>query len=52
VACVRDDTPEPVSAYDGCRTLIAALALRDSAAGHRPVHLLDMPSPNHVRVAA
>ena len=34
-ACVRDDTPEPVSAYDGCRALIAALAVRDSAA-HSP----------------
>jgi hypothetical protein len=41
-----------VSAYDGCRTLIAALALRDSAAGHRPIRLLDMPSPVHVRAVA
>jgi predicted dehydrogenase len=52
VACVRDDTPEPVSAYDGCRTLIAALALRDSAGDHRPIRLLDMPSPVHVRAVA
>ena len=28
---------EPVSAYDGCRALIAALAVRDSAANSRPV---------------
>jgi len=44
-ACVRDDTPEPTTAYDGCRALIAALAVRDSAANSRPVTLLDMPSP-------
>jgi len=44
-ACVRDDTAEPISAYDGCRALIAALAVRDSAAHSRPVTLLDMPSP-------
>jgi UDP-N-acetylglucosamine 3-dehydrogenase len=52
VACVRDDTPEPVSAYDGCRTLIAALAIRESAAHRRPVTLLDMPTPARMTVAA
>jgi predicted dehydrogenase len=52
VACVRDDTPEPVTAYDGCRTLIAALAMRESAAHHRPIRLLDMPSPARVRAVA
>ena len=35
-ACVRDDTAEPVTAYDGCRALIAALAVRDSAANSPP----------------
>ena len=44
-ACMRDDTPEPVTAYDGCRALIAALAVRDSACQLPPVTLLDMPSP-------
>jgi predicted dehydrogenase len=51
-ACVRDDTPEPISAYDGCRALIAALAVRDSAANSRPVTLLNMPSPAPLAVAA
>jgi UDP-N-acetylglucosamine 3-dehydrogenase len=41
--CVLDDTLEPVSAYEGCRALAAALAVRDSAANSRPVKLLDMP---------
>jgi UDP-N-acetylglucosamine 3-dehydrogenase len=41
--CVLDDTPEPISAHDGCRALAAALAVRDSAANSRPVNLLDMP---------
>ncbi len=50
--CVLDDTPEPVGAQDGCRALAAALAVRDSAANNRPVTLLDMPTPRHVRVAA
>lgn len=43
VSCVIDDTPEPVSANDGCRALAAALAVRDSAANLRPIKLLDMP---------
>jgi predicted dehydrogenase len=43
--CILKDTPEPVSAYDGCRALIAALAVRDSAANSRPVELLGMPLP-------
>jgi predicted dehydrogenase len=43
--CVLNDTPEPVSAYDGCRALIAALAVRDSAANNRPMTLLSMPAP-------
>jgi len=50
--CIREDTPEPISAYDGCRALIAALAVRDSAANSRPVTLLDMPSPAPLAVAA
>jgi predicted dehydrogenase len=51
-ACVRDDTPEPVSAADGCRTLIAALAVRESAAHQRPVRLLDMPTWTPTTVVA
>ena len=51
-ACVRDDTAEAISAYDGCRALIAALAVRDSAVNSRPVTLLDMPSPAPLAVAA
>jgi predicted dehydrogenase len=51
-ACVRDDTAEPITAYDGCRALIAALAVRDSAVNSRPVTLLDMPSPAPLAVAA
>jgi UDP-N-acetylglucosamine 3-dehydrogenase len=43
--CVLDDTPEPVSAQEGCRALAAALAVRDSAAHSRPVTLLDTPLP-------
>jgi predicted dehydrogenase len=50
--CVLDDTPEPVSAQDGCRALAAALAVRDSAAHSRPVTLLDMPATRPVRIAA
>jgi predicted dehydrogenase len=50
--CVLDDTPEPVSAQDGCRALAAALAVRDSAANSRPVTLLDMPAARPVRIAA
>jgi UDP-N-acetylglucosamine 3-dehydrogenase len=50
--CIRNDMPEPISAYDGCRALIAALAVRDSAANSRPVTLLDMPSPAPLAVAA
>jgi len=42
--CVLDDTPEPVTAYDGCRALIAALAVRNSAENSRPVRLLGMPT--------
>lgn len=50
--CVLDDTPEPVSAQDGCRALAAALAVRDSAANRRPVQLLDTPLSRPVRIAA
>jgi UDP-N-acetylglucosamine 3-dehydrogenase len=42
--CVLQDKPEPISAEDGCRALIAALAVRDSAANSRPVKLLRMPT--------
>ena len=41
-ACVIDDTPEPVSAEDGCRALNAALAVRASAADNVPVKLRDL----------
>jgi UDP-N-acetylglucosamine 3-dehydrogenase len=50
--CVLDDTPEPVSAQEGCRALAAALAVRDSAAHSRPVTLLDTPLSRPVRIAA
>jgi predicted dehydrogenase len=51
--CIRNDTPEPISAYDGCRALIAALAVRDSATNSRPVTLLGMPAaPRPALVAA
>jgi UDP-N-acetylglucosamine 3-dehydrogenase len=50
--CVLDDTPEPVSAQEGCRALAAALAVRDSAANRRPVQLLDAPLARPVRIAA
>jgi predicted dehydrogenase len=50
--CVLDDTPEPVSAQEGCRALAAALAVRDSAANSRPVTLLDMSVTRPVRIAA
>ncbi len=42
--CVLEDTPEPVSAQEGCRALAAALAVRDSALHERPVRLLDTPA--------
>jgi UDP-N-acetylglucosamine 3-dehydrogenase len=51
-ACIIDDTPEPISAHDGCRALIAALAVRDSAAHSRPVTLLGMPARRPALVAA
>jgi UDP-N-acetylglucosamine 3-dehydrogenase len=50
--CVLDDTPEPVTAQDGCRALAAALAVRDSAAHSRPVTLLDTPAVRPVPLAA
>ena len=43
VACVLEDTPEPVTAYEGVRALAVALAVRESAANNRPIDLLDMP---------
>jgi predicted dehydrogenase len=49
--CILEDTPEPVSAQDGCRALAAALAVRDSAAHSRPVTLLDMAAERPVPVA-
>jgi UDP-N-acetylglucosamine 3-dehydrogenase len=49
--CVLEDTPEPVTAFDGCRALVAALAVRDSAANSRPVRLLGMPAPPAVQPA-
>jgi len=50
--CILDDTPEPVTAYDGCRALIAALAVRDSAVHSRPITLLGMPSAPTLTLAA
>ena len=50
--CILDDTPEPVTAYDGCRALIAALAVRDSAFHSRPITLLGMPSAPTLTLAA
>jgi UDP-N-acetylglucosamine 3-dehydrogenase len=50
--CVLEDTPEPVSAQDGCRALAAALAVRDSAAHSRPVVLLDASVPRRGASAA
>jgi predicted dehydrogenase len=50
--CVLDDTPEPVSAQDGCRALAAALAVRDSAANSRPVTLLGAPAEPPIPIAA
>ena len=43
VACVLDDLPEPVNAYEGARALAGALAIRESVAGKRPIELLGMP---------
>ena len=52
-ACVLEDTPEPITAYEGCRALAAALAVRDSAANSRPVQLLGMPAaPEPARIRA
>jgi hypothetical protein len=46
---VLDDLPEPVNAYDGARALAAALAIRESVDGRRPIELLGMPAaPAHV----
>jgi UDP-N-acetylglucosamine 3-dehydrogenase len=42
VQCVLDSTPEPVSAYDGCRALAAALAVLDSADNSRRASLPDV----------
>jgi UDP-N-acetylglucosamine 3-dehydrogenase len=44
VSCVLDDLPEPVSAYEGARALAAALAIRESVEGRRPIELLGMPA--------
>ena len=44
VACVLDDLPEPVNAYEGARALAGALAIRESVAGKRPIELLGMPA--------
>lgn len=51
--CILDDTAEPITAHDGCRALMAALAVRDSARNSRPVKLLGMPTvaPRRVELA-
>ena len=52
-ACVLDDTPEPISAYDGCRALDRRA--RRARLGRQlavPSTLLDMPSPAPLAVAA
>lgn len=43
-SCILENTPEPITAHDGCRALMAALAVRDSARHSRPVKLLGMPT--------
>ena len=52
--CVIDDTPEPVTAHDGCRALAAALAVLESAASSRAVSLeaVDWPTDSTVVLAA
>jgi UDP-N-acetylglucosamine 3-dehydrogenase len=50
--CVLEDSPEPISAADGCRALAAALAVRDSAVHSRRVTLLGVRRPVALRVAA
>jgi len=52
VACVLEDTVEPVTAEEGCRALAAALAVRDSAANERPVKLLDTAAIQPLRAVA
>ena len=42
--CILDDTPEPVTAWEGARALAIALAVRQSAQEHRPATSLDLPS--------
>ena len=49
VASVLDDTPVPVTAYDGARALASALAVRDSAINRPPIDLLEMPSDPSTR---
>jgi UDP-N-acetylglucosamine 3-dehydrogenase len=41
--CVLDDTPEPVSAHEGCRALAAALAVLESSERSRRVELTEIP---------
>jgi UDP-N-acetylglucosamine 3-dehydrogenase len=50
--CILDDTFEPVSVYDGCRALVAGLAVANSASTARPVRLLGMPCAPAIRQAA
>jgi UDP-N-acetylglucosamine 3-dehydrogenase len=50
--CILEDRPEPVTAYEGCRALTAALAVRDSALHSCPVDLLGMPSAAPLSLAA
>lgn len=50
--CVLEDTPEPVTGYDGCRALAAALAVLDSARSSRRVDLVDLPGDDSLRPAA
>lgn len=45
IRCVMDDTPEPVPAREGARTLALALAVRESARSERPSMRLDLTSP-------
>ena len=44
VRCVVEDTPEPVTAWEGARALAIALAVRESAERAHPRMALDLPS--------
>jgi predicted dehydrogenase len=45
LACIIDDTTEPVTAYDGARALAAALGVLESASERRPVEITQIVPP-------